>query len=170
MARVTRRDVRGPRINILIHVLPGTALLGSTAVYGADLFAAIVLRSALSEVDDRTLTITMGRVHLYGDQRMPIPFALGAVGSILNMVAALVAGRPAAAVASAVAVVALLCWFVVYLRVSAPVNRVLTAAAAKGTALPDARDLQRRWDRVVPLRLGLQATVVAALSTALAVV
>ncbi|HSX99112.1 MAG TPA: DUF1772 domain-containing protein [Streptomyces sp.] len=155
-------------MNILIHVLPGIAVLTCSAVYGADLFAAIVLRSALSEVDDRTLTTTMGHVHRYGDRRMPVPFVLSVVASVLSAVAALVAGRTAVALASMVAVAALLCWISIYLRVSAPINRALTAAAAGKRPLPNARTLQRRWDRVVPLRLSLQATAVAALCTALA--
>jgi hypothetical protein len=155
-------------MNILVHVLPGIAVLACAAVYGADLFAAIVLRSALSEVDDRTLTATMSRVHRYGDRRMPVPFALGVVASILSVVVALVAGRTAVAVASAVAVAAFLCWITVFLRVSAPINRAFIAAAAGDTALPDAHVLQRRWDSVIPLRLALQAIAVAALCTALA--
>lgn len=155
-------------MNILIHVLPGIAVLACSAVYGADLFAAIVLRSALSEVDDRTLTTTMGHVHKYGDQRLPVPFVLSVVTSALTGMAALVAGRTAVALASMLAVAALLCWISIYFRVSAPINRALKAAAAGKTALPNARTLQRRWDRVVPLRLSLQAIAVAALCTALA--
>jgi hypothetical protein len=155
-------------MNILIQVLPGIAVLACSAVYGADLFAAIVLRSALSEVDDRTLTITMGRVHRYGDRRLPVPFVLSVVTSVLGAVAALVAGRTAVALANTLAVAALLCWISIYFRVSAPINRALIAAAAGSTALPNVRDLQRRWDSVVPLRLSLQAIAVAALCTAIA--
>lgn len=155
-------------MDVLVHLLPGIAVLACAAVYGADLFAAVVLRSALSEVDDRTLVDAMGRVHRYGDRRMPVPFAVGVVASLLGAVVALVAGRTPVAVASAVAVVALGCWITVYSRVSAPVNRALTTAAVEGAELPDARALQRRWDSALPLRLTLQAVAVAALCTALA--
>ncbi|MBW4720432.1 DUF1772 domain-containing protein [Saccharothrix obliqua] len=155
-------------MDLLMHLLPGLAVLACAAVYGADLFAALVLRSALSEVDDRTLTATMGRVHRYGDRRMPVPFAVSVVASALTLVVALLTGRSGTAVASAVAVVALGAWLTVYLRVSAPINRVLTAAAEAGEELPDARERQRRWDRVVPARLTLQGIAVAALCTALA--
>lgn len=155
-------------MDILIHVLPGIAVLACAAVYGADLFAAIVLRSALSEVDDQTLTDTMGRVHKYGDKRMPVPFAIGVLASVLSVVFALIDGRTGAAVASAVAVVALLCWITIFFRVSAPVNRAITDAAVAGAALPEVRALQQRWDSVIPFRLALQATAVAALCTALA--
>lgn len=155
-------------MNVLIHVLPGIAVLACSAIYGADLFATIVLRSALSEVDDQTLTTTMGRVHYYGDQRLPVPFVVGIVAGILSAVAALVAGRTAVSVASMVSVVALLCWISIYFRVSAPINRALIAAATGDAVLPDARALQRRWDSVLPARLTLQAIAVAALCTALA--
>lgn len=47
------------------------------------------------------------------------------------------------------AVAALAVWLITYLRISAPVNRTLTAAAASGHAPPDARSLQRRWDGVI---------------------
>lgn len=155
-------------MNVVTHVLPALAVLAGAAVYGADLFALIVLRGALSEVDDRTLTVTMGRVHKYGDRRMPAPFATSVLASVLSVVAALMAGRPAAAVASAVAVLALLCWIGVYLRVSAPINRALTAAAVEDTPLPDARALQARWDGVVPVRFALQTIALAALCATLA--
>lgn len=155
-------------MNVVTHVLPGIAVLACSAVYGADLFAVIVLRAALSQVDDRTLTATMGHVHLYGDRRMPVPFAVSVVTSILSVMAALVTGRPAAAVACTVAVAALLCWISIYVRVSAPINRALTAAAAGGTASSDARALQRRWDSVLPVRLTLQTTALVALCSALA--
>lgn len=155
-------------MNVVTHVLLCMDVLACAAVYGADLFAFLVLRAALSEVDDRTLTATMGRVHQYGDRRMPVPFAISVVAGVLSMATAFVTGRPAVGVASAVAVAALLCWISIYLRASAPVNRALTAAATGGTTLPNARALQQRWDRVVPARLTLQATAVAALCTALA--
>ena len=156
------------RVNILIHVLPGIAVLACAAVYGGDLFAAIVLRSALSEVDDQTLADTMGRVHKYGDKRMPILVVISVLASVLSVVFALIDGRTGVSVASTVAVVALLCWITIFFRVSAPVNRAFTDAAAAGAALPEARALQQRWNSVIPFRLTLQATAVAALCTALA--
>ncbi|MFF6785040.1 DUF1772 domain-containing protein [Streptomyces sp. NPDC012510] len=132
------------------------------------MFATVVLRSALSEVDDQTLITTMGRVHHYGDKRLPVPFAVSVVAGTLSAVAALVSGRTAVAVASMVAVAALLCWISIYFRVSAPINRALIAAATGEAAVPDAHALQRRWDGVLPARLTLQAIAVAALCTALA--
>ena len=49
------------------------AVLGTAVVYGTDVFCAIVLRPALASVDDRALVAVTGRVHRYGDRRMPVP-------------------------------------------------------------------------------------------------
>lgn len=59
-------------------------------------------------------------------------------------------------------------WLIIYLRISAPVNRTLTAAAATGRIPPGARSLQHRWDSVITTRAILQAAAVAALCAALA--
>ena len=53
------------------------AVLSTAVVYGTDVFCAIVLRPALALVDDRALVVVMGRVHRYGDRRMPVPGVLG---------------------------------------------------------------------------------------------
>jgi hypothetical protein len=60
-------------------------------------------------------------------------------------------------------------WLIIYLRISAPVNRTLTAAAKSGYVPPDAGSLQCRWDGVITARAILQAVAVAALCAALAV-
>jgi hypothetical protein len=60
-------------------------------------------------------------------------------------------------------------WLIIYLRISAPINRVLTAAARAGSSPADARSLQHRWDSVITARAILQAVAAAALCAALAV-
>jgi hypothetical protein len=67
------------------------------------------------------------------------------------------------------AAAALMASAVIYLRISAPINRALTSAAKTGHVPPDARPLQRRWDSVITARAILQAAGVAALCAALAV-
>ncbi len=44
-------------------------MLTNAAVYGTDVFAAIVLRPAIAAVDDRTLTQVLGHVHRIADRR-----------------------------------------------------------------------------------------------------
>jgi hypothetical protein len=155
-------------MNILSHALAGVALMAGAVIYGTDVFCAIVQRPALARVDDRTLTSVMGRVHQYGDRRLPVPGALSIIAAAAAAVTAAIAGHEAAAAAAGAAVAALVVWLTIYLRISAPVNHTLTAAAEAGQVPPDARTLQRRWDSVITTRAILQAAAVAALCAALA--
>ena len=150
------------------QLVGAVALLGTGAIYGFDVFAALVLRSALAEVDDRALTEVMGQVHRYGDRRLAIPSALGLIATGVAVVVSALAGSGAAAVASGVAFGAQALWLAVYGRVSVPVNRQLTEAARAGRVPPDTRQLQGRWDRAIGIRLPLQVVAVVALCTALA--
>jgi Domain of unknown function (DUF1772) len=150
------------------RVLAGVALMGCAVIYGTDVFCAVVQRPALALVDDGALTSVMGRIHQYGDRRLPLPGALGTVAAVLAAIIAGIAGRPAAAAAAGAAAAVLIAWLIIYLRVSAPVNRTLTAAATTGQLPPDARSLQRKWDSVIVIRAVLQGIAVAALCAALA--
>jgi hypothetical protein len=143
------------------------AVLGTGVVYGTDVFCALVQRPALARVDDQALVAMMGNVHLYGDRRMPVPGVLGIVAATTSAVLAAVAGRWPSAVAAAAAVGLLLAWLVLYVRVSAPINKQLTAAATSHEIPPGVRVLQRNWDRVITARAALQGLAVAALCVAL---
>jgi hypothetical protein len=155
-------------VSILSRILAALAIMSCAVIYGTDVFCALVQRPALAHVDDRALTSVMGRIHQYGDRRLPVPGALGIAAAVLAAVTAAIVGRPGAAAAAAVAVVVLAAWLIIYLRISAPVNRTLTAAAETGNPLSDARALQRRWDGVIVTRATLQGIAVAALCAALA--
>lgn len=156
-------------MSALSHVLAALAIASATTVYGADIFALLVLRPALKHLDEHALTATMGHIHRYGDRRMPIGFGVGLLAAVLAAAAAAFAGRSVAAATSGVAVLALLAWLAVYVRFAAPVNRTLTAAASSRSTATEARQLQRRWDRVLPARAGLQLIALAALCIALSV-
>ena len=54
-----------------------------------------------------------------------------------------------------------------YLRVSAPINRALTAAADNHQTPANARALQRDWDRIIVPRAVLQGLAIAALCVSL---
>jgi hypothetical protein len=143
------------------------AVLGTAVVYGTDVFCALVQRPALARVDDRALVAMMGNVHLYGDRRMPVPGVIGMAAAAASAVLAAVSGHRAAAIAAGVAVVVLVAWLVVYLTVSAPINRQLTTAAGRPESLANGRELQHDWDRVITIRALLQAVAVTALCVAL---
>jgi Domain of unknown function (DUF1772) len=151
----------------LARVAGFIAVLGTAIVYGTDAFCALVLRPALARVDDRCLAAVTGYVHLYGDRRMPVPGVLGIVGAVASAVLAAVAGHWLAAAACGAAVGLLLVWLVLYVRVSAPINRQLTAAAKAGEVAPNTRVLQRDWDRMITARAVLQGCATAALCVAL---
>lgn len=152
----------------MAHLAAAIAVLGAAVVYGTDVFCAVVLRPALKTVDDGALVAVMGRVHRYGDRRMPVPGVVGLLGAAASVVLAAIAGHWVQTVAAGVAVVSLTIWLVLYLRVSAPINKQLTAAADAGRALSDGRVLQANWDRVIGVRAVLQGLTVAALCVVLA--
>ncbi|MBF6285642.1 DUF1772 domain-containing protein [Nocardia cyriacigeorgica] len=149
----------------MIHqVLAGIAILAVGVIYGTDVFCAVVQRSAMSRVSDEALTSAMGYIHLYGDRRLKFPGALGIIASIGTAITAVAFDTGAIALAaSVVAVVALGVWFVIYGRVSVPVNAAFTAAAVAGRTPPEARRLQRTWDSVINIRAVLQGITVSAL-------
>lgn len=145
------------------------ALLGTAVIYGTDVFCALVQRPAVAAVDDGALVAVMGNVHRFGDRRLPIPGVIGSAAAALSAALAAAAGHWPGAVAAAVAFALLLVWLALYMRISAPINRQLTAAAAAGHTPANARALQRQWDRIINARATIQAVAVAALSVALLV-
>jgi hypothetical protein len=125
------------------------------------------MRPALASVDDSALVAVVGRVHRYGDRRMPVPGVLGVVAAAACTVLAAVAGHLAQAIAAGVALILLSAWILLYTRISAPINRQLTAAADAGETPTEGRALQAKWDRIIGARATLQGLAVAALCLAL---
>jgi hypothetical protein len=143
------------------------AVLGTAVVYGTDVFCAMVLRPALALVDDDALVAVTGHVHRYGDRRMPVPGVLGIVAAAVTTVLAAVTAHWPQVIAAGAALVLLLIWLALYTRVSAPINRQLTAAAEAGRALANGRALQAKWDSIINARAILQGLAVAALCAVL---
>jgi Domain of unknown function (DUF1772) len=151
----------------MAHVFALIAVLGTAVVYGTDVFCAMVQRPALARVDDRVLVAMMGNVHRYGDRRMPVPGVIGIVAAAISAAFAAASGRWAQAGAAGIALGLLVVWLVIYLRVSAPINRQLTAAVGRPDLPVNARALQHDWDRVITIRAVLQGLAVTALCAAL---
>lgn len=154
-------------LQLLAQVAALIAVLGTAVVYGTDVFSAIVLRPALAMVDDHALVAVTGSVHRYGDRRMPVPGVLGTFATAATAVLAMATADWAQAIAATAALVLLLVWIVLYARVSAPINRRLTAAAEAGQSLPNGRVLQAQWDRIIGARAMLQGLALAALCVVL---
>lgn len=153
--------------HVLADVAAVIAILGTAVVFGTDTFCAVVMRPALAIVDDDSLVAVMGRVHKFGDQRMPVPGAIGLLATVLSAAAAALAGAWASTIAAGAAVTLLASWLVLYLRLSAPINRQLTAAAEAHRVLPEGRALQTRWDSVITTRAAMQGFALVALCVAL---
>lgn len=145
------------------------AILGTAVVYGTDVFCALVLRPALAAVSDDAMVAVIGNVHHYGDGRMPVPGVLGVVGAATTTALAVAASQWTQTATAGIALTSLLIWLALYNRVSAPINRQLTAAADAGQALPNVRSLQRKWDSIIGIRAALQGVAVAALCVVLAI-
>jgi hypothetical protein len=150
-------------LDVITRAAALIAVLATAVVYGTDVFCAIVLRPALALVDDDALVVVTGRVHQYGDRRMPVPGVLGVVATATSAVLATVAAHRAQAIAAGVALILLLVWLALYVKVSAPINRRLTAAADVSQPLPNGRALQAKWDSIIGARALLQGLAVTAL-------
>jgi hypothetical protein len=151
----------------LARIAALVAVLGTAVVYGTDVFCAMVQRPALAAVDDRALVAVMGNVHRYGDRRMPLPGVVGLVAAAASAALAALAGRWAEAIPAATAVALLLVWLVLYIRISAPINRQLTAASRSFEVPSNARALQDDWDRIIDARAVIQGLAVTALCLSL---
>ncbi|HEY3653203.1 MAG TPA: hypothetical protein VGL33_34920 [Streptosporangiaceae bacterium] len=154
-------------MTLLSQLAALAAIVGTGVVYGTDVFCALVQRPALARVDDATLTAVMGNVHRSADRRMPAPGILGVAAAGAAAALAAAADRTAAAATAAAAFLLLVGWLVLYLRISAPINRTLTAAADAHQTPSNARALQRDWDRIIVPRAVLQGLAVVALCVSL---
>jgi len=146
-----------------------TAIMAAGIIYGTDVFCPIVQRPALTRLDDATVAAVMGRVHQYGDRRLPIPGAIGILAAVITTVARIISGSPAGVITAGIALLATLAWLGLYLRVAAPVNRALTAAAIAHVTPANSRSLQSRWDSIIAPRALLMAVAVAGLATSAAI-
>jgi len=154
-------------MHLAAHLVALIAVMTTGLVHGTDVFCALVQRPALARVDDATLTVVMGNVHRFGDRRLPVPGIVGIVASAAACLLAALAGRPVAAATAGAALAPLLVWVLLYLRISAPINRALTAAADNHETPANARGLQNDWDRIIVPRAVLQGLAIAALCISL---
>lgn len=155
-------------MNAFATIAAVTGVLATGIIYGTDVFCALVQRPALARLDDATMAEAMGRVHQYGDRRLPAPGIIGILAAAAATAAATVSGSPASATAAGIALIATLTWLGLYLRVAAPINRALTAAAIAHVTPGNARALQSRWDSIITTRALLMAAAVAGLAVSAA--
>jgi Domain of unknown function (DUF1772) len=145
-----------------------TGALTAGIIYGTDVFCALVQRPALARLDDATMAAVMGRLHQYGDRRLPAPGVVGILAAVIATAARAASGSLAGAIAAGIALISMLAWLGLYLRVAAPINRALTAAAAAHVTPGNARGLQSRWDSIITARAVLMAVALAGLASSTA--
>ena len=149
-------------MNIIATTIAVVAIFSAAIIYGTDLFCALIVRPAASGAADASVADLIGRIHEYGDRRLPIP---GVISIIAAGLAIATSDSAPARIGGAIALVALLVWLAIYLRISAPINKRLRAAAADHTVPADTQNLQQRWDSVIWVRAILQAVALAGLLT-----
>jgi hypothetical protein len=155
-------------MSLVVTTLATLAVLATAVIFGTDVLTALVLRPAYADLDDRSLTTFVGRTHFFGGRRLSIPGAGSVVAAALTVLAALLSDRTGTAIAAGAGLLLLLAWLVIFNRISLPINKVFIAAGENGADLPEARDLQARWDSVINLRAVLQGAALIAFCAALA--
>ncbi|OBH00855.1 DUF1772 domain-containing protein [Mycobacterium sp. E3247] len=147
-------------MNAVAIAIAVVGVLSLGIIYGTDLFCALIVRPAASGAADASIADLIGRVHEYGDRRLPIP---GVVSILAAGLAIAISDGVPARVGAATALIGLLAWLAIYLSISAPINKRLRSAAASHTVPADTKELQRRWDRVIWLRAALQTIALGGL-------
>ncbi|QEO14138.1 DUF1772 domain-containing protein [Agromyces intestinalis] len=146
------------------------AIVATAVIFGTDTLTALVSRAAFAEIDDRALVQFTGRSHRYGDRRLSVVGVLSVVFSVATVGLAVLAQSVPAAVVASIVVVSLAVWLMLFARISAPINKRLTAAALADEVPADARALQERWESIIVLRSVLQGVAVVGLCVALALI
>ena len=93
-------------MNAFATIAAIAGVLAAGIIYGTDVFCALVQRPALARLDDATMVAAMGRVHQYGDRRLPAPGVIGILAAAAATTAAAVSGSPASATAAGIALIA----------------------------------------------------------------
>lgn len=137
-------------MNILTILVEWIAVLAIGVIYGADVFFTVVGRKALSFSSDRALTEVLGRIHETADARIPL---FGVIGAISLVVLVVLNGLTSiSGWFYVIAIVAMVLYLFIYIKISKPVNAKLTEAANTMKILNNARELQNRWDSVIAIR------------------
>ena len=105
--------------------------------------------------------------HRRGPRQNALPGAAGTVAAAAAAICAGLAGHAAAAALAGAALVTLLGWLGLYLRIAAPINRRMTKAARDHETPADIRALQKRWNSIITTRAVLQGSAMALLIAAL---
>ena len=149
-------------MNAITTVAAFIGILTAAIGYGTDVFEALVQRPALAHVDDAAVAAVMGRVHEYGDRRLPIPGTLAIVATATATAAAALGGSTGRAAAAGVALVALLVWSAHLLSASPRRSTASSSPPHAPHVTPDEHPQPpTRWDSVITARALLMTAAVA---------
>ncbi len=154
-------------MDVIIPITATIAILGIAVIFGADVVAAVVLRPVYAGVDARTLVQAVGRGHHFGDRRLPVAGILGVVFTAITAALAFIAGTPVPGILAGLALLLLVSWLVLFTWISKPINARLSAAAMADEALPEARELQDRWESIITPRAVIQGLAMLLLCSVL---
>jgi hypothetical protein len=138
------------------HWMWAVALIGilcTAVVWGTDMFFLTIGRPALRLATTSAATEVMGFLHMFADARMPV----WGISAILSNIFLVFFSRTGQRWFYAVSVLTLICFVIVYNRLSMPINRLQTEAAKTGRSLANGRELQASWDRSLMIRVPLLA-------------
>jgi hypothetical protein len=72
-----------------VHTLAITvtlvAVFSGAIIYGTDVFSALVLRPAAAGAADTSVADLIGRIHEYGDRRLPLPGVLSILATSVTV-------------------------------------------------------------------------------------
>ena len=150
-------------MNTLASAAAATGLLAVGIIYGTDVFCALVQRPALAQLDDAMMAAVMGRVHQYGDRRLPAP------GSSDSRCRHRDGGRGGRRIGGPRSRRRPRARRDARLAEPLPAHRspdqpTLTKAAVAHVTPGNARALQSRWDSIITARALLMAVAVAGLA------
>jgi hypothetical protein len=94
-------------MNNLATAVALLAIVSAAIIYGTDLFCALIVRPAAAGAADASVADLLGRVHEFGDRRLPIP---GVVSIIATALAIATSDSAPARIGGATALAALLVW------------------------------------------------------------
>lgn len=135
---------------ILMHALNGVAIVTTAVVFGTDVFFALVGKKATVMSKDSSIADLIGRFHQVADARMPV---IGVTAIITTLLQVILAGvKTVSGQLAIVSLAALLVHLLIYFTVAKPVNNIMVEGVKFGRLIPNIRQLQQRWDKVINIR------------------
>lgn len=138
-------------VNInIIHAVNGIAILSTGIVFGTDMFYALVGKKAAANSKKNSIEDLLGHTHAIADKCMPV---IGATSVITTVALIIIYGfKTFEGWLAIIALAGLLTQLIIYIRISQPINKILSEGALSGRVVSNVRQLQNKWDSVIEWR------------------